>query len=1085
VPGPRGPLVFGQLLERIRAAHESIASERGAATQSTCTGLPTTETAIRSPEKIPSHSTSPARGTLLTTGEIPPELKDHPQYELIKELGRGGMGTVYLARNKLMDRLEVLKVLSKELLTRKGTAERFLREIQLAARLHHPNVVAAYAALTIGDRLALAMEYIEGDDFGKVLRANGPLPVVNACYFASQVARGLQHAHERGMIHRDIKPANLILKKEGKKATVKILDFGLAKVTSEESTDGGLTHEGQILGTPDYIAPEQTIDAQNADIRADIYSLGCTLYHMLAGSPPFGRSNLYEILRRHQSEEPKSLNLVRPDVPPELAHVVAKMVAKDPNARYQTPAEVVNALKPFLKRAELSETRTILRPAAVVAPAPAAPTRKDRFSIGKRRILIGIGALCGVLLLAGLLVKVRTKDGTLVVEANEPDAVVEVLNEQGQVEIIRAGGNGRLSISVDPGKHRLKVTKDGFQIYVKEFEIESAGSRSISAKLVPLEAGRSALSSSTSAKPQQESSRQASFDAWLQQVSAFAPEKQVESVAGKLRELNPGFDDKVKPTIQNGAVTGLEFSADQVADISPVRALPALRSLICSGMSSARLGKIRDLSPLRGMRLQSFDACCNPWSDLAPLQGMPLRQLNCRDTLVASLEPLRGMKLRSLTAGGTRITDLGPLKGMPLQGVYLDRTAISDLTPLTGMRLRLFVCSETRVSNLSSLKGMPLDDVGLLSVRFTDLSPLTNAPLRYLQLNYQPKRDREFLRNAKTLYQINNRPAKEFLREVVDASDPSKTLNDPAFQNWLKEVTGLPADKQVTAVAQKLRELNPRFDGRIKPTIENGVVTGLEFDSFHVCDLSPVRALRGLTRLDCRSNQHGWTAELRDLLPLNGMKLKVLNFRRTPVYELSPLRGLPLTSLDCESTCVSDLTPLEGMRLEYLNCGGAMVSDLKPLHGMPLTILDCGSVWLSDLSPLKGMPLRELAVVRSLVTDLSPLVNSPIEKLNCSLARINDFTPLTKLRLTYLMFDFELKRDSAIIRSIETLETINEKPVNQFWAEQEARQKARASLPRPTSDVKLAREMSGKPFEFRRTPRIVSPSIVASDASPQ
>ena len=130
---------------------------------------------------------------------------------------------------------------------------------------------------------------------------------------------------ERGMIHRDIKPANLILKKEGKKATVKILDFGLAKVTSEESTDGGLTHEGQILGTPDYIATEQTIDAQNADIRADIYSLGCTLYHMLAGSPPFGRSTWYDILRRHQSEEPKSLNLVRPDVPPELGSVVAKI----------------------------------------------------------------------------------------------------------------------------------------------------------------------------------------------------------------------------------------------------------------------------------------------------------------------------------------------------------------------------------------------------------------------------------------------------------------------------------------------------------------------------------------------------------------------------------------------------------------------------------------------------------------------------------------------------------------------------------------------------------------------------------------
>ena len=192
-------------------------------------------------------------GDKSTAGDgIPPELVNHPQYQVIRELGRGGMGVVYLARNKLMDRLEVLKVLSKEMLSKHGRSDRFLREIQSAAKLHHPNVVAAYSAFPLGETIAFAMEYVEGDDLAKLVRARGPLPVLNACYFAYQTAQGLQHAHERGMIHRDIKPGNLILFRQGKKGIVKILDFGLAKVTSEEKLDNTLTQQGQMLGTPDY-----------------------------------------------------------------------------------------------------------------------------------------------------------------------------------------------------------------------------------------------------------------------------------------------------------------------------------------------------------------------------------------------------------------------------------------------------------------------------------------------------------------------------------------------------------------------------------------------------------------------------------------------------------------------------------------------------------------------------------------------------------------------------------------------------------------------------------------------------------------
>ncbi|HET6884539.1 MAG TPA: protein kinase [Pirellulales bacterium] len=284
----------------------------------------------------------------------PPELTNHPDYELIKELGQGGMGTVYLAKNRMMDRLEVLKVISKALLDRPGALERFQQEIRSAAKLAHPNIVAAYSVLRPGDLLVFAMEYVKGQDLSQVVKGRGPLPVANAAFYIHQVANGLQHAFEKGMVHRDIKPNNLMLAIDGKKHVVKILDFGLAKATSEKGAESGLTKSGQMLGTPDYVAPEQTLDAHNADIRADIYSLGCTLYFLLSGGPPFEEQSLYAILEAHHKRDPKPLNLVRPDVPVELAAAVAKMMAKDPTKRYQTPVEVAKALVPFFKPGQSS-----------------------------------------------------------------------------------------------------------------------------------------------------------------------------------------------------------------------------------------------------------------------------------------------------------------------------------------------------------------------------------------------------------------------------------------------------------------------------------------------------------------------------------------------------------------------------------------------------------------------------------------------------------------------------------------------------------------------------------------------------------
>jgi serine/threonine protein kinase/formylglycine-generating enzyme required for sulfatase activity len=281
---------------------------------------------------------------------LPPGLADNPDYEIKKELGRGGMGVVYLAHNTLMGRDEVLKVMSRQIIEKPGVLDRFLREIRAVAKLRHPNIVTAYSATRIGESIVFAMEYVEGLDLSKMVKAKGPLPVAHACNFVYQSALGLQHAHEEGLVHRDIKPGNLMLSRRAEKPVVKVLDFGLAKATREEKVDGGLTSVGQALGTPDFIAPEQILDAQSADVRADIYSLGGTLYYLLTGRPPFKATSLYDLYQAHISRDADALNLVRPEVPSELAALVAKMMAKDPERRFQTPAEVAQALTFFFKK---------------------------------------------------------------------------------------------------------------------------------------------------------------------------------------------------------------------------------------------------------------------------------------------------------------------------------------------------------------------------------------------------------------------------------------------------------------------------------------------------------------------------------------------------------------------------------------------------------------------------------------------------------------------------------------------------------------------------------------------------------------
>jgi serine/threonine protein kinase len=304
-----------------------------------------------------SEATAQSDGTLsriptmapVPAAAVPPELTGLQGFEFIRNLGHGGMGVVFLARNQLMDRLEVLKVMNRSLLGRPEAVERFLQEIRSAARLLHPNVATAFSAHSVGNVLILAMEYVDGEDLSRVVKSRGPLSISEACLCASQAAAGLQRAHELGLVHRDIKPGNLILSREGGRAVVKIVDFGLAKAKTEVPANKDLTSTNEMMGTPGYTALEQLRDAKSADIRADIYSLGCTLYYLLLGQSPFAGESAYEILFSQQMGTVNSLRQHRPDVSEELAAIINKMMAPAAQDRYQQPDEVIQALAKFIE----------------------------------------------------------------------------------------------------------------------------------------------------------------------------------------------------------------------------------------------------------------------------------------------------------------------------------------------------------------------------------------------------------------------------------------------------------------------------------------------------------------------------------------------------------------------------------------------------------------------------------------------------------------------------------------------------------------------------------------------------------------
>jgi tRNA A-37 threonylcarbamoyl transferase component Bud32 len=687
-------------------------------------------------------------------------------YVLLEKLGEGGMGQVFKAKNWKLGRVVAVKIIRKEKLDNLDAVRRFQREIRAAAQLDHANIVRALDADEVGGTHLLVMEYVEGTDLAKLVKQNGPLPVDQAVACVVQAAQGLAHAHTAGIVHRDIKPANLLLDGKG---TVKILDLGLARFAAEnalsdETDTEALTHSGNIMGTCDYMAPEQAVNSKRADHRADIYSLGCTLWFLLAGKRLYDGATAMEKLLAHRDQPIPSLRAVRPDVAPELETIFRHMVAKKPEQRYQRMAEAIAALEGRVTEESFSGLALVTEQLRRldVPQAEAEETRDEVPASGatagplrRRWLLAGVGAALAVaLLLLGILLASRrpaqeepvvssppTSRTTLPVPpvTFEPEMVrtrvagaytaipYEVVKMPGhflvglalttttyssstvvgsvQPIFRKADGPDLLrSFCIGPRKdpETVFVARDGYAVGGL---LVSAGSRVDGLKILFLRIKGDVLDPKDSYK-----------SGWF---GGRAPSS-----------INLGGDG-------NPVVGIYGHEKDSLCQLGLVQANYQGRS---NGKSWKAFRQVESIGEQLRECNSDFDGNVYPTIEGEVIVGLTFRTDNVSDLRpLKSLKGLRSLKAVSYVVGRGQLADLRPLRGLPLRELDIGNNQVSSLEPLRNMPLESLAAQELAATDLRPLRGMPLKTLSLSGWKGTDLEPLRGLPLKWLSLAWNKR----------------------------------------------------------------------------------------------------------------------------------------------------------------------------------------------------------------------------------------------------------------------------------------------------------------------------------------------------------
>ncbi|OWK35560.1 protein kinase domain-containing protein [Fimbriiglobus ruber] len=694
-------------------------------------------------------------------------------YDILQVLGRGGFGIVLRAFDDLLQRVVALKVLAPALAATSPARKRFLREARSSAAVRHENVVQVHV-VEEQPLPYLVMEFIPGETLQQRLDRTGPLETDEIVRLGRQIAAGLAAAHATGLIHRDIKPCNILIE-AGAHERAKITDFGLARTAD----DASLTQSGLLAGTPMYMAPEQAA-GEKLDHRADLFSLGSVLYVMATGRPPFRAASTFAVLKRVVEDYPRPIRDVIPEVPQWLCDIISRLHAKKPDERFATAGEVAELLERFSAKSQRpgnDEHRPTSTPPAARAAPPAGadrptapPAQPPRFrprlwtlvavvfllSIGS----LGVAEATGVSDVHGTVVRLFSPEGTLVVEVDDPEVSVRI---DGPELVIT--GAGVKEIRLKPGQYTVEARKDGKVVSQELVTVTKDGRQivRVSRESQPLAKEKDVVP--TIADPDRRGAEYAfSIGA---SVHVNGEGEKIESAAGlprgsfRLTEVDASDNKQVTDAGLahfRGCkhVTYLSLYRTEVTDaglahFKDCKDLTALnlRETPTSDAGMAHFEHCKNLQYLELLNTQVTDAGLAHFHDCKKLRYLSLFNTHVTDAGMAYFEGCKD--LTDLVLNGTNVTDAG-----------LSR--FKNCKELAQLQL-----SNTPVSNAGLIHFKDFKKLTVLRIegtKITDLSIIKGAPLKALCCDFQPERDAEILRSIKTLESINDKPVKEFWKDV-------------------------------------------------------------------------------------------------------------------------------------------------------------------------------------------------------------------------------------------------------------------------------------------------------------------------------
>ncbi len=919
-------------------------------------------------------------------------------YKLREQIGEGGFGAVWEAdQEKPVRRRVALKIIKLGMDT-KDVIARFEQERQALAMMDHPNIAKVLdAGATQYGRPYFVMELVRGVKITRYCDEQ-QLSTAERIELFIIVCQAVQHAHQKGIIHRDLKPSNILVTTNDGEAVPKVIDFGVAKATQGRLVEQTVyTEFQQMIGTPLYMSPEQAeMTSLDIDTRSDVYSLGVLLYELLTGHTPIERDTLARMgmdeIRRvirevdpprpstrvktlaeeelttmaklHQTNPAKLPGALRGDID----WIVMKCLEKDRARRYST----ANGLALDLQRHLKNE--------AVGARPPTTAYLLGRV-IRRNKLAFAAGTAIAASLVVGVVLSswqaVRANRALNELRASAPAFAEQARGLAAQEQFDEAVAKLDYAIKLRPDVADYLVAKadllqsqlklgEAAAIYREATRVKPGLTRAEeSAKLcdelrtAPLsEQGK--LTRESLAKLHLAMQRQQRPAAQLMPVARLLGEENkllVEYWLARLKDLpvSAGKPLKDRLSVRDDGRLALDLSKTKITDLTPLASAPlaALKLSNCTeltdlaplrGLNLIELNiggtSVADLAPLRETTtLQKLEMAGSKVTDLSPLSTLRLKRLTVQDCEVSDLAALRQMPLDEINLGSTRVTDLSPLAGMPIKSINLERTPVLDFSPLTQLPLvEKCYLSESRIIDLEVLRGKPLKELVLLGCRaarhFSVLAETPSLELLLLPEAYYSLPDEDYaaigaLRSLPRLRQLGTEYSDGMGATTVgvgrlggDGSNDSEGAGYSATP--AKEIFWKNWDREQTFVPA-LRKTGFNF-------YLYKLTTGFYF----------------------------------------------LGMREQPMHDLSIIKGAPISQLELIGGGLSDLSPIEGMPIVYLNVPSNPITDISALRGMPLERMFLTGTKIRDLSPLAGSPLKSLYLGRcENVTDVAPLAELP------------------------------------------------------------------------------------------------------------